>query len=77
MTKVYKDRNAKTDITAVDDCSLLVSPGECFGLLGVNGAGKSTLFQLITGKLDVTRGRILVNGFDALCERRMVRTHLF
>jgi ABC-2 type transport system ATP-binding protein len=34
---------------AVDDASLALHPGECFGLLGPNGAGKTTLLSCIAG----------------------------
>ena len=35
---------------AVNELSLAVKRGECFGLLGVNGAGKTTTFNILTGK---------------------------
>ncbi|XP_050431314.1 phospholipid-transporting ATPase ABCA3-like isoform X2 [Adelges cooleyi] len=35
--------------TGVRGISFTVSPGECFGLLGVNGAGKTTTFRVLTG----------------------------
>ena len=35
---------------AVNELSLAVKEGECFGLLGVNGAGKTTAFNVLTGK---------------------------
>ena len=34
---------------AVQNISLSINKGECFGLLGVNGAGKTTTFSMLTG----------------------------
>ena len=36
-------------VTAVDDVSFTVSPGEVIGLIGPNGAGKTTVLDVITG----------------------------
>lgn len=49
-------------LTATDDVSLTVSPGERRCLIGPNGAGKSTLVSLITGQLDPTAGSIRFAG---------------
>ncbi len=45
-------------LVAVNDVSLQVCKGQVYGLLGPNGAGKSTLFNLVTGVLVPTAGRI-------------------
>jgi branched-chain amino acid transport system ATP-binding protein len=49
---------------AVSDVDLAVAEGEIAAVIGPNGAGKSTLFNLITGHLQPTAGRVLVNGRD-------------
>jgi len=49
-------------ITAVDDLSLSVSSGDCFGLLGPNGAGKTTLIEIMEGILTPTSGELNFMG---------------
>ena len=56
VTKTYGS------LTAVDDLSLSVPSGTCFGLLGPNGAGKTTLVEIMEGILAPTRGEIRYRG---------------
>lgn len=49
-------------IAAVDQISMSIEEGEIVGYLGPNGAGKSTTIKMMTGILEPTAGRILVNG---------------
>jgi len=49
-------------LTAVDDVSLRISPGETFGLLGPNGAGKTTAISMIAGLLEPDAGSITIMG---------------
>ena len=49
-------------ITAVDDVSLAVAPGETVSVIGPNGAGKTTLFNLITGLDAPDAGAITFDG---------------
>ena len=51
-------------LTAVDDISFTVSPGQVLGFLGPNGAGKSTTMKMITGFLAPTAGTGAVCGHD-------------
>jgi len=45
-------------LVVMNDLSMSVAPGEIHGLLGPNGAGKSTFFNLVTGVLKPTSGKI-------------------
>ena len=49
-------------LTAVSDVDINVDEGEMVGIIGPNGAGKTTLFNLITGFIRPTRGRIVFEG---------------
>lgn len=49
-------------VTALDNFSLSLLPGEIHGLIGENGAGKSTLIKIITGAYDKDSGEVYVNG---------------
>ena len=51
-------------VTAVDNVSLAVEPGELFALLGPSGCGKTTLLRLIAGFETPDRGRIVIDGSD-------------
>ena len=51
-------------LAAVADLDLSVRPGECFGLIGPNGAGKTTVFNLVSGVLPPSRGKIRFDGGD-------------
>lgn len=58
LTKVYNGK------TAVDGLNLEVGQGEIFGFLGPNGAGKSTTILMLTGMIEPTDGRCLVDGIE-------------
>ena len=51
-------------LIAVNDVSMTVEPGELRAIIGPNGAGKTTFFNLITGFLMPTAGRIIFDGQD-------------
>ena len=51
-------------LKAVDTVSLAIENGEALAVIGPNGAGKTTLFNLITGDVAPTAGRILFDGSD-------------
>jgi ABC-2 type transport system ATP-binding protein len=58
LTKKYNG------ITALDDLTLRVMPGEVFCLLGANGAGKTTTINLFLNFVPPTAGAARINGLD-------------
>jgi ABC-2 type transport system ATP-binding protein len=51
-------------LTAVDDVSFTVGPGEVLGFLGPNGAGKTTTMRMIAGFIAPTSGTASICGHD-------------
>ena len=49
-------------LTALDDVSLTVAPGEVVGVIGPNGAGKTTLFNVICGFVRADAGSVRFGG---------------
>lgn len=47
---------------ALKDCSIHVSEGDIYGIIGKNGAGKSTLLKLLCGVTEKTQGEIEIFG---------------
>lgn len=59
---MYKTLFSKKMHLAVNNITVGVKKGECFGLLGVNGAGKTTTFKMLTGDLNATSGNAFIDG---------------
>ena len=63
-------------LTAVDDVSFEVHPGEVLGFLGPNGAGKTTTMRMLAGFISPTSGTASVCGHDietdALAAKRSI-----
>jgi ABC-2 type transport system ATP-binding protein len=62
LTKRYET------LTAVDDVSFEVSPGEVLGFLGPNGAGKTTTMRMLAGFITPTSGTASICGHDVILE---------
>jgi len=65
-----------TRISAVQDVTFSVGPGEVLGFLGPNGAGKSTTMKMLTGYLPPTSGRAVVCGRDVQADPMWVKERL-
>lgn len=68
-------------LAAVNGLEMTINQGEIVGLIGPNGAGKTTTFDLITGFVRPTRGKVILEGKDitgqrphSIAEKGMVRT---
>jgi branched-chain amino acid transport system permease protein len=62
LLQVDKARKEFGGLVAVNDVSFEIRAGDIVALIGPNGAGKSTTFNLITGVLGLTAGRVAFRG---------------
>ncbi|MGE5403297.1 MAG: ATP-binding cassette domain-containing protein [Candidatus Doudnabacteria bacterium] len=60
-------------LTAVNNISFSVEPGEIFGLLGPNGAGKSTTLSMLCTILRPTAGTAVINSYNVVERPARVR----
>lgn len=72
---------AASPVTALDDVTLTIEPGDIIGLAGPSGSGKSTLLHAIAGLLVPTAGTLELQGTDlTACSKqeraRLRRQHL-
>ncbi len=61
---------------ALDGVDLRVTPGTTLGVLGHNGAGKTTLIRVLTTLIRPDRGRVLIDGIDALAQPGEIRRRI-
>lgn len=76
VTKRYG--SGSTEVTAVRDVSLAVSPGQIVLIMGPSGSGKTTLLSMLGALLKPTEGMIQLNGttISALAENRLPEIRL-
>jgi branched-chain amino acid transport system ATP-binding protein len=63
-------------LTAVNEVSMSIQPGQIHALIGPNGAGKSTLINVISGFYRPTSGKILLNGQEIQGRKSSTLSHL-
>jgi ABC-2 type transport system ATP-binding protein len=65
ISKVFPVPLRRQRVQAVKNLSLVVEPGQVYGLLGPNGCGKSTTLKILLGLVTPNSGRALVFGKDS------------
>src|SRR2546421_12748174 len=68
MIKTEQLTKRYDSLTAVDDVSFHVGPGEVLGFLGPNGAGKTTTMRMLAGFVTPTSGSANICGHDVARE---------
>ena len=71
LTKRFATRNG--EITAVENLSLTIAPGQIFGFLGPNGAGKTTTIRMLTCLLRPTSGTARIQGLTLSRDEQAIR----
>jgi ABC-2 type transport system ATP-binding protein len=69
-------RKSYGSVVAVNELSLSVNRGECFGLLGPNGAGKTTTIEILEGLIAPDAGDVEVLGLRWATHERELRQRL-
>ncbi len=69
-------RKAFGGLIAVDDVSIQIKPQTMHAIIGPNGAGKTTLFNLLSGTMPPTNGKVFYKGRDITNLPPQRRAHL-
>jgi ABC-type multidrug transport system ATPase subunit len=72
---LWHSENAEN--TLISRIYMVVSPGECFGVVGPQGSGKSSLLSLLIGEQTPSQGTVEINGQSIYCNQsHLYRTSL-
>jgi branched-chain amino acid transport system ATP-binding protein len=64
MLNIHEATRRFGGLVAVNNVSFAVEAGEILGVIGPNGAGKTTFFNLVSGAIPLSSGKIMFNGTD-------------
>jgi ABC-2 type transport system ATP-binding protein len=71
IKKTFK--SGKNSLTALEQISFDVAPGELLGLIGPDGSGKTTMFRILTTLMIADEGTASVNGLDVVKDYKAIR----
>jgi ABC-2 type transport system ATP-binding protein len=71
LTKTYA-----SGFQALKSIDLEIRRGEIFALLGPNGAGKTTLISIVCGIVNLSSGKVTVDGHDIVTDYRAARSKI-
>ncbi|MBU2979126.1 ATP-binding cassette domain-containing protein [Alteromonas sp. C1M14] len=63
-------------LTAVDDLTFTIKPGEIVGFLGPNGAGKSTTMKMLTGFLTPSSGSVSIDDLSMSTQAKKIQQRI-
>ncbi|MBI2729140.1 MAG: ABC transporter ATP-binding protein [Sphingobacteriales bacterium] len=73
VENIIKTYGKKKEVTALNNISFEVKPGELYGIIGPDGAGKTSLFRILTTLLLADSGKATVDGFDVVKDYKEIR----
>jgi NitT/TauT family transport system ATP-binding protein len=73
VTKEFSKPDGTGTFTAVDRLSFTIEKGEIVAVLGKTGCGKSTMFNLLSGLIEPSSGKVEVTGHDPFREFNFFR----
>jgi NitT/TauT family transport system ATP-binding protein len=73
VTKEFSKPDGSGTFTAVDRLSFTIEKGEIVAVLGKTGCGKSTMFNLLSGLIEPSSGKVEVTGHDPFREFNFFR----
>ena len=76
VLRISNLRKEYKSLTALDNLSFELEPGDIFGFIGPNGAGKTTTIRMVATLLVPTSGTAYVNGIDVTRYPDEVRSQL-